>query len=95
MPSEGLVKVNIDASSNKDLGSGGMRVIIRYDHGQFITAICCGIPYVDDGATTEAHALLHGLAFAGEVGYNKIMVKLGCMKVMEVMKQRVNSIGHA
>lgn len=59
-PREDFVKLNVDAGFCADSGSGSTGAIIRDDRGFFVASSCCGIPFVSDPSTAEAHALRDG-----------------------------------
>jgi hypothetical protein len=70
-----------------------VQAIIRDHRGFFITASCCGIPFVSDASIAEARALRDGLLLAVLMGCNKIEVNSDCMDVVDVMKNGGNSLG--
>lgn len=53
-PSEGYVKLNVDAAFNDDQGTGASGAILRDYNGYFLAASCSHIPFVEDAATAEA-----------------------------------------
>ena len=94
-PSEGFVKLNVDASFSEDSGSGGSGAILRDASGSFIAASCSDIRFVEDTATAEARGLRDGLILANDMGCNKLVIEADCMEVIQVMQSGGNSLGPA
>lgn len=76
-PPQNYVKLNADAGFDDDDESGATGAIRPDDHGDFISARNCVIPYIDSAAMAEARALRDGLVLAGQVGCTRFMVNSG------------------
>ena len=84
-PPEGIIKVNVDASYDEDVGYRSTGVVIR--DGGVIAAAHSFVPHVIDALMTEAYALKEGLLLAQNIGSNRIVIQPDCMEVAEIMKE--------
>ena len=94
-PTIDFVKLNVDAAYNEDNGTGGTGAVIRDHLGSFVAGQKRSLLNVEDAATAEAWALRDGLALAGDLGCNKLVVEADCMEVVDIMQDGGNSLGAA
>uniref|UniRef100_A0ACD5Y819 Uncharacterized protein n=1 Tax=Avena sativa TaxID=4498 RepID=A0ACD5Y819_AVESA len=85
-PTEGVIKINVDAAYDEDLGKGAMRVIARDFTGKFIAASCKELHFVTDAMMAEAYALREGLSLAQLLGGNKFIIQSDNALVIETIE---------
>jgi hypothetical protein len=56
-PSEGVIKINVDATFDAGQGAGSMATITRDYKGNFVMAICKQLHFVTDSFMAKAYAL--------------------------------------
>jgi ribonuclease HI len=85
-PSEGEVKINVDASCSADEGRGSVGIVIRDYRGKFTAAPTKELPFVADAMIVEAYALREGLCLAQHIGCNRFVVQSDNILVVESMR---------
>ncbi|KAE8770646.1 hypothetical protein D1007_57566 [Hordeum vulgare] len=94
-PSAGLYKLNVDACSNTDAGTGSSGTVVRDDKGTFMAALCSDIPFAEDAGSAKARGLRDGLLLANELGLEQLVVECDAMEVVDTMCDEGNSLGPA
>jgi ribonuclease HI len=89
-PSQGLIKVNWDASINKNKGWIGMGMIARDSNSACLGAKSVTKELITDSATAEAMAALSAMYFCREVGFFDVILEGDAKQVL----QAINSNPH-
>lgn len=82
-PSQGSVKVNVDASFHTDSYDGATGVVIRDSSRMFLAAACLLVPHIPEAHTAETLALKHGLELANEMGFHSIQIESESIEVID------------
>jgi hypothetical protein len=67
-PPEGLVKINVDATTSKNTAKSAFAAVPRGDDGSFLGASTVVLSGLSDAKTLEAMACREGLALAADIG---------------------------
>jgi ribonuclease HI len=84
-PPHGLIKVNWDASINKNKGWMGLGLIARDSNGACLGAKSETKELVADSATTEAMAALSAMYFCMEVGFFEVITEGDAIQVLKAI----------
>jgi ribonuclease HI len=84
-PSQGLIKVNWDASINKNKGWIGMGMIARDSNGACLGAKNVTKDLLTDSATAEAMAALSAMYFCREVGFFEVILEGDAIQVLQAI----------
>ena len=70
-PRDGIVKLNVDGCSKRNLGKAGIGGLLRGDNGQWLFGFI-GFIGVTDNLLTKLMAIRHGLVLAWEKGFHRV-----------------------
>jgi ribonuclease HI len=84
-PTEGTIKINVDATFDVDQGKGSLAAVARDFKGKFLYASCKELLFVADPFMAEAYALREGLSMAQHLGVNKVVIQSDNLQVIETM----------
>lgn len=88
-PSQGLLKVNVDAGFILEKRIACSGVVIRNEKGDIMGACCRLTRWVPSSFTTEAQAVIHGLRFDQDLGFHSMILEGYSKSVMrKIIDQR-------
>ncbi|KAJ0088281.1 hypothetical protein Patl1_33237 [Pistacia atlantica] len=81
-PSEGIFKVNWDASVRKENGTIGVGIAIRDWQGRFLATMRMKKTMLPDAHVAESFAALQAVTLAAEIGINQIILEGDALQVV-------------
>ncbi|XVF59274.1 hypothetical protein PTKIN_Ptkin07bG0262500 [Pterospermum kingtungense] len=84
-----MYKINFDGAFRKDVGIGGMRVIIRDYQGLVIGASSNSIAEAADAEMAEAHAVVTALELRRDLGFSRIIVEGDAMGIISKLNSNI------
>ena len=78
-----FIKLNVDAAYYVDEGVGATAAVIRDEKGMFLAAQCIFITHAASAVSTEARAMIDGLAFANSLGFPRVEAESDSSTVIE------------
>lgn len=84
-PTDGAIKVNVDASFHAETLSGACGAIARDDRGNFLAAATCVLPHVSNVHSAELLAVRSGLTLAANLGCTKVIIESDSMVALEAI----------
>ncbi|XP_073367696.1 uncharacterized protein [Aegilops tauschii subsp. strangulata] len=85
-PAEGILKINVDGSFNKDTKSGGWGYVIRDHEGDVVIAAAGRLNHTSDALQAEAEACIQAIYKAQELGIGRAVVETDAMLLVQVIK---------
>lgn len=82
--------VNVDAGFDENGGHVSVGAVIRDWLGGMLTATTSHsfVPHLVEAPMAEAYPLKRGLMLAQHIWCNRLIIRLYCMKVVQIMKDR-------
>jgi hypothetical protein len=94
-PSEGMVKINVDAATSKNLSKAAFAAIVRQADGTFLGASSVVMEGVTDPETLEALACREGLSVAADLLVQNLRVASDCRNAVQSIRgDGMGSYGH-
>ena len=84
-PPSGRLKINVDGGFRKDVGIGGVGVVVRDENGTCKAALARTVQFAHSTYHVEAEALRVGLVLAVEQGWDEIVVESDCVMLVHVL----------
>jgi ribonuclease HI len=84
-PASGVVKLNVNATFDVNVGSGAMGAILRDSSGMFIAAKNEFIQFAMEAPSMEASALRLGLEMAEHMGVQSVAIECDFMEVVQAV----------
>jgi ribonuclease HI len=85
-PEEGSLKINVDASFMKGDNSGATGLIVRNSEGRMIQAQAIWTEYAASSLVMEAAAILEGVRFAIDRGFQCVEIESDAQEVINLIK---------
>jgi ribonuclease HI len=82
---QGIVKVNWDASVDKERNVMGMGIVARDYEGKFLAGLCASQRYLLDPATAEAMAAWKMVEFCINMEFGNVWLEGDCLEVVKAL----------
>jgi len=95
-PSEGVLKINVDAAFKPDTGQGGWGAVIRNAEGEVVRAGAGCLNHVMDALHAEMLAAREGVRLAAEAGMGQVILETDAMLVKLALQDdsfRLSALG--
>ena len=92
-PAQGVVKINWDASVDKERRLVGMGIVVRDFEGKIIAALYASKQFIVDLATAEAMAAWRMVEFCINMEFGRVCMEGDCLEVIQALKSFVDDWG--